>query len=157
MEFRKITFDNYEECRKLNPGKENQDFVASNTNSLAAAYVALESNACSPMPFGIYSEDVMVGFIMMSYIREDQDKDLNNNIYDIWRFMIDEKHQGKGYGKKAMIKAVDFLKTKPKGPAKSCFLSYLPGNKKAENLYRSIGFTPTGKVEDGEILMELKI
>lgn len=157
MEFKKITFDNYSECRKLYAGKNNEKFVAPNTNSLAIAYVALDNNACNPMPFGIYIDEVMIGFIMMSYIREDQDEELDENIYDIWRFMIDEKYQDKGYGKKALLKAIDYLKTKPKGPANSCFLSYVPGNEKAESLYKKTGFVATGIVDDGEIQMKLSI
>lgn len=157
MEFRKITFDNYDACRKLNPGKNNEEFVAPNVNSLAAAYVALESNACKPMPFGIYKEEILVGFIMMAYITKEQDKTLDDNIYEVWRFMIDEKYQGKGYGKEALLKAVEHMKTKPHGPSDSCFLSYAPGNEKAEGLYTDIGFVATGVIEHGEVQMKLAL
>lgn len=157
MEFRKITFENFRECRRLSAGKNSDAFVAPNAISLAHAYIAIMNNASDPMPFGIYKGEVMVGFIMMSYIREDQDEELNENIYDVWRFMIDEKYQGRGYGKEALLKAIDFLKTKPKGPAESCFLSYAPGNEKAEGLYRDVGFEATGIVVEGEIEMKLSL
>ena len=157
MEFKKITFENFGECRKLSAGEGSEKFVGPNVNSIALAYVALENNACTPMPFGIYIDEVMVGFIMMSYIREDQDEELDENIYDVWRFMIDEKYQDKGYGKEALLKAIDYLKTKPKGPANSCFLSYAPGNDKAEGLYKKVGFVATGIVDGDEIQMKLSI
>jgi len=157
MEFRKITFESFKECRMLNAGENSDKFVAPNVISIAQAYVAIENNACKPMPFAIFKEDTMVGFIMMSYIREDQDEDLDENVYDIWRFMIDEKHQGKGYGKEALLKAIEFIKTKPEGPAQSLLLSYVPGNEKAESLYKKVGFVATGEIDHGEIEMKLNI
>jgi hypothetical protein len=51
---------------------------------LAQAYVAIENNACTPMPFGIFKAEVMVGFIMMAYVREDQDEALDENIYEYY-------------------------------------------------------------------------
>lgn len=150
MEFRKITFDNYDECRKLYAGKKNENNVAPNTNSLAIAYVAQDNNVCKPMPFAIYVDDVMVGFIMMSYI-------IKKGVYDIWRFMIDEKYQNRGYGKRALNKAIEFLKTKPKGPADTCVLSYAKDNEAAKRVYDSAGFIATGNIDDDCIEMELKI
>ncbi len=157
MEFRKITFENFRECKKLSAGENSEMFVAPNSISLAQAYIAIENDACKPMPFGVFKGETMVGFIMMDYIREDQDEDLNENIYEIWRFMIDVNYQGKGYGKEALLKAIEYIKTKPEGPSESCFLSYVPGNEKAEELYKSVGFVETGVIDDGEIQMKLSI
>lgn len=157
MEFRKITFENFSVCKKLSAGENSEKFVGPIVNSIALAYVALDNNAFTPMPFAIYKDGLMVGFIMITYIRKDQDEELDENIYGVWGFMIDEKHQGKGYGKEAFLKAIEYIKTKPKGPAVSCFLSYVPGNEKAEGLYKSVGFMATGVVEHGEIQMKLSI
>ena len=157
MEFRKITFDSFKECIKLTAGVNGDKFVAPNTISIAQAYLAIENNTCTPMPFEIYKDDVMVGFIMMSYVREDQDEELDENIYEVWRFMIDENYQDKGYGKEALLKAIEYIKTKPEGPAASCFLSFVPGNEKAEGLYKKVGFVATGEEDHGEIIMKLKI
>ena len=35
--------------------------------------------------------------------------------YNIWRIMIDKKFQGKGFGKKAMNLAIEFVNTFPCG------------------------------------------
>lgn len=157
MELRKISSENFIICGRLSVGKDGEKFVAPNVWSLAQAYVRLENNECKPIPFGIYKDEVMVGFIMMAYYREDQDEELKENIYNIWRFMIDENYQGKGYGKEALLKAIKYIKTKPEGPAESCFLSYVPGNKIAEGLYKKVGFVATGVVDNGEIEMKLSI
>lgn len=153
ISFKKITDENYGECIKLNPGEKNSKFVAPNVNSLAIAYVCKENNICTPMPFAIYRDEVMVGFIMMSSLKKDQKNDFDEDTYDIWRFMVDEKYQGKGYGREALLQAIDFIKSFPYGPAKKLVLSYVPENKRGSSLYESVGFNATGEIEDGEIVM----
>ncbi len=153
----KITLNNYDECIKLNPGETNKDFVAPNVNSLAIAYVAKDNSVCKPMPYAVYNDETMVGFIMMSLINKDLDNDIKEDTYDIWRFMIDEKYQGRGHGRGALLKAIDFIKTFPHGPANRLILSYLPDNKAGGSLYESVGFKATGEVVDGEIEMVLEL
>lgn len=157
IEFRTINQDNYSACLALNPGEANKDFVAPNVNSLAIAYVNKENNVCKPMPFAIYKDDIMIGFIMMSFMGKDQDNDMDEDTYDIWRFMIDEKYQGKGYGRASLVKAVEFIKTFPYGPAKKLVLSYAKENKAGSSLYRSVGFIEVGEQYEGEIDMELDL
>ncbi|MBQ7276126.1 MAG: GNAT family N-acetyltransferase [Bacilli bacterium] len=54
--------------------------------------------------------------------------------------MIDKKYQHKGYGKEAMIKAIEFLRTKSSGDAEYITLSYERTNEVAKKLYFSLGF-----------------
>jgi diamine N-acetyltransferase len=105
------------------------------------------------MPFAIYNEELMIGFIMMSSLKKDQDNDVEEDTYDIWRFMVDKKYQGKGYGREALIKAIGFIKSFPHGPANTLVLSFMPENKAGSSLYESVGFKTTGEVDDGEIVM----
>ena len=72
-----------------------------------------------------------------------------NGSYLIWRFMIDKKYQGKGYGKKAFQLAMDYVRTFPVGEAKYCWLSYEPENEVARNLYASFGFKEAKKLPKG--------
>jgi len=62
------------------------------------------------------------------------------NSYFIWRFMIDKRYQGNGYGREAMKLALDFICTFPAGEATYCWLSYEPTNEVAKKLYLSFGF-----------------
>lgn len=155
IELRKITFDNFDECIKLEPNENQKSFVASNIRSLAQAYVALTNNDCIPMPYAIYADDIMVGFIMMSYAEEDEDG--FETAYWVWRFMIDKGHQGKGYGKEAMAKALDLIRTFPHGKTSSVYLSYELENVVAKALYASFGFVETGRIEDGEMVAKLTL
>lgn len=157
IRFEKITVDNYSECIKLDPGEAGRKFVAPNVNSLAIAYVAKDNNVCNPMPFAIYNDDTMVGFIMMSYLQKDQNNDEKEDTYDIWRFMIDRNYQGKGYGRASLLKAIEFIKSFPKGPAKTLVLSYVPDNEAGSSLYESVGFKATGEICDDEIVMSLDL
>ncbi|KGK90275.1 GNAT family N-acetyltransferase [Clostridium sp. HMP27] len=153
IDLQKITDHNFDECIKLEPREEQKSFVASNIRSLAEAYVALTNNECVPMPYAIYHSDIMVGFIMLSYNEADENND--ENVYWVCRLMIDKKYQGKGYGKEAMTKSLELIRTFPYGKASVVLLSYEPENVTAKTLYASLGFAETGNIEDGEMVAKL--
>lgn len=155
VELRKITDDNFDECIKIEPKEEQKSYVASNIRSLAEAYVALTNNECIPMPYAIYDNDIMVGFIMLSYSEADENND--ENIYWVCRLMIDKRYQGKGYGKEAVSKALELIRTFPYGKAAVVSLSYEPENVAAKTLYASFGFVETGSIEDGEMVAKLAL
>lgn len=153
IELRKITYDNFGECIKLEPKEEQKNYVSSNICSLAEAYVALTNNECIPLPYAIYNNDIMVGFIMLSYNKADDEDD--ENTYWVWRLMIDKQYQRKGYGKKAVTNALELIRTFQYGKASEVFLSYEPENVVAKTLYASFGFVETGEIEDGELVAKL--
>ncbi|GAA0719346.1 GNAT family N-acetyltransferase [Clostridium malenominatum] len=155
IELRKITDDNFDECIKLEPKEEQKSYVASNISSLAEAYVALTNNECIPMPYAIYDNDIMVGFIMLSYNEASENDDENS--YWVCRLMIDKVYQGKGYAKEAMAKAIELIRTFPYGKASKVTLSYEPENVVAKRLYASLGFVETGKIEYGELVAKLSL
>ncbi|MBN1971046.1 MAG: GNAT family N-acetyltransferase [Candidatus Delongbacteria bacterium] len=68
------------------------------------------------------------------------DEDTNEDVYCIWRFLIDKKFQGKGYGK-----------------ANRICLSYEPKNTAAKAQYESLGFRETDEIEDDQIVSVLRI
>ena len=154
IELRKITDDNLVECIKLEPKEEQKSYVGSNISSLAEAYVALTNNECIPMPYAIYDNDIMVGFIMLSYNEAEENAD-DENAYWVWRLMIDKRYQGKGYGKEAMVGALKLIRTFQYGKSSVVFLSYDPENVVAKTLYASCGFVETGKIEDDELVAKL--
>ena len=138
----KITKRNAEKLIALKVKKEQKEFVASNALSLAHAYVALSNNQ-AVYPFAIYLGDKPIGFIMVGFdahFLSDEDPDILKKQYFVWRFMIDKRYQGKGYGKQAFKLAIDFIKTFPSGPSDLCWVSYEPANEAAKKLYASCGF-----------------
>lgn len=139
ISLRKITFDNFIECIKLEPKEEQKEYVASNLFSLAEAYIALSNGYSIPMPYAIYDDEA------------DEDDEDDETVYKIWRLMIDKKYQGRGYGRKAMEKALEIIRTFPYGKAELVVLSYKPENKIAKKLYESLGFKETGEMNDDEV------
>ena len=136
----KVTWDNYYKLTKLKVHKKQKNYVASNKWSLVHAGVSL-SMGNPAYPFGIYLGKKPVGFVMVGYNGyEDGDPEFVKDTYFIWRFMIDKRYQGKGYGRQAFQLALDFVRTLPCGPSDICWLSYEPENEIAKKLYASFGF-----------------
>jgi diamine N-acetyltransferase len=141
VSLREITRENHIECLKLKVGPGQEGFVASNAVSLAQS--KFYPNA---KPQAIYADDTMVGFLMTCVDEEDDN-------YWIWRLMVDARHQSKGYGREAMKLALEAIRA-DKARSK-VLLSIEPENKAAEKLYLDLGFRHTGKVVDGEAVMQL--
>jgi diamine N-acetyltransferase len=136
-----ITRDNELECIKLRPRDDQLNLVASNSDSLIHAIKEVTSK-----PFGIYVEELMIGFILF-------DNELySDGYYWILRFMIDEKHQGKGYGKSAIREVIKKLRNRI--DCKQIRVSHVPHNIVANSLYKACGFRDTGEMEDnGDIIL----
>ena len=140
---RKIDEDNFFPVMHLKVAEAQANFVAPNVWSVAQAWLAGER----ARPFAIYDDETLVGFFMASV-------DLEKNEYDVWRLMIDQQFQGKGYGRQALRLAIDYLKGEG---AKEILLSYEPENETAGKLYASEGFVLTGEVDEGELVAKLVI
>ena len=133
VHLRKITPDNFHECISLKVDESQKGLIASNTKSLAEAYV--NSNL---FPLAIYNAAVMgyeqpqlpmVGFTMYEVVA---------GIGFIMRLMVDRKYQRKGYGRAAMQEVIRRLKLYPE--VELIATSYQQGNEAASKLYRSLGF-----------------
>lgn len=137
-----ITEDNFLDAFHLKLRKDQKEFVSHPIRSLAQAYVY--RNQCQP--FGIYQDEEMVGYVMVIY-------DYDVPEYDIWHMMIDETRQGKGYGKEALKRVLEYIETKPFGESNRVVLTCNQQNIPGLRLYRSLGFQETGNVDEDEIEM----
>ena len=155
IELRKLDWDNWEECMGLNVTDEQKNFVASNIYSIAQSYMHQTNDDTPPFSYAIYNDDVMVGYTLYFFSAADEDNPDDEDCYYICRLMIDQRYQGKGYGKQAMQKILEHIKTFPHGKANIVVLSYEPENTVAKKLYESFGFAETGEVEDGELVSKL--
>ena len=144
---------------KLEVGESQKNFVAANDVSIIEAYIAVTHHG-KAFPFGIYDGDTPVGFCMIGFGADDDWEDapaVAKDNYNLWRFMIDERYQGKGYGRAAMKQIMDFIDSEPCGPAEYCWLSYEPENERAKTLYASFGFLETGAFDGDEAIAVLKL
>lgn len=159
VKLKKVDYSNIFKILELDVYSNQKDCVATNAQSIADAYLC-ETKDLPVYPFGIYNDNDLVGFIMISY-GSDPDTlnppSVSKDNYCIWRLMIDKKYQRKGYGSQAIKLAIDFIKTWPNGKAKYCYLSYEPRNELAKKLYHSLGFIENGEEDDGEIVAVYKL
>jgi len=159
LKLKKINRKNVGEILKLEIFDNQKSFVATNNISIIEAYIAITENN-DVFTFGIYKDDTPIGFLMIGFDVNSDDEGaprIAKGNYNIWRLMIDKKFQGKGYGKKAMNLALEFVNTFLCGIAKYCWLSYESDNDIARQLYQSVGFVETDEKDGEEIVAILKL
>jgi diamine N-acetyltransferase len=146
LTLKKVDESNFVECFNLKLGDGQDKFVSHPIRSLAQAYVYY--NQCTP--FAIYKDDTVVGYVMVIY-------DYDEDTFNIWHMMIDEKYQGKGYGTEAVKLCIDYIKSKPFGQSNEIILTCNMDNFNAIHMYEKLGFKDTGERDDDEIIMKLII
>lgn len=155
MDFKKITNKNIWKVCLLEVEENQKDYVAENMQSLAEAYATVNEGNVA-LPFGIYENDELVGFIMIGKgtVGNENESNLIKENYSLWRLMIDKKYQHKGLGTKAIFKALQMMKNDEfnLGKAKYCWLSYEPENTKGKSLYNHLGFVENGEMCGNEII-----
>ena len=156
LHLEKITYLNWHDVEDLYVSEEQGDYLADNVSSLALAGVIRDAGF-HVFPFGIYKEEEPIGFAMIGYdIPLDTEDDTNEKYwftrssYFIWRFMIDRRYQGKGYGKEALGLLIDFIRSAPCRDAKYAWLCYNTKNIVARNMYTSAGFEEIPDAYDAE-------
>ena len=138
-----VSEDNYISCMKLKVKRDQKMFVATNTASLAQAYVFNDV----AKPFAILKGNKVVGFIMFEMNKEKDE-------YAVWRFMMDKRFQGRGYGTKALQLGIEYLVNEGATLIK---LSHVKGNDQTSKLYLNCGFTYNGELEGNELVMEYRV
>jgi diamine N-acetyltransferase len=139
IQLKKVTRKNWEETLKLKVKDAQSKFAPSVAVSLAKVYIKPDGEQVEYIPFAIYDHEKMVGFIMHAY------EDDTTNMYWINGFIIDERYQGRGYGRAALTEMVHWIVNRfPK--CQEIRLTVYHDNHLARKLYTSFGFRPTGEV-----------
>jgi diamine N-acetyltransferase len=136
IKLKPVTKENLDDVLALRVAETQEGFVSSNAESLAQAYVYSET----AWPFAVYDDETLVGFIMMGYYEA-------KHYYTLWKFMIDQRYQNKGYGRKALELGLAFIREK--FHPEKIYTGVAPGNSVAKGLYESVGFADTGLREFG--------
>ena len=140
VRFADVTRDTWEECIGLSVSDEQEDFIASNCESILLS--KFEENC---YPLCIYNDDEMVGFLMY-------DIDPETKRWELSRLMVDEEYQGNGYGKQALSLLLAQLKEKL--GSIPFYTSIEPENIVMKELIQSLNFAPTGEIMwDEEVYM----
>ena len=137
-----ITHENFWDVISLSVSPEQEKLVLNNAVSIAQAKVQPEC-----IPLAICSGDTPVGFLMYCVDRDDGE-------YWLYRLMIDQRHQGKGYGRQAMEQLIDTVKTDKS--RHRMFLGVHRDGGASVKLYESLGFVFTGDVCGDEHIMVME-
>lgn len=140
---REVTGDTVRTICNLRVSESQKGFVAPNAVSIAQAYFSRTAWFRA-----IYADDTPVGFLML-------DKNTQKPEYFLWRLMIDERYQRMGFGYRAMILLIKYVKGLP--GATEFLTSCVPGEGSPEDFYNKLGFARTGEMDGGEVVMRLPL
>lgn len=146
LETREIDFFNLSAVLALEISKSQAGYVAPNA-------VTIAQNAYEPAGWlrGLWDGDTPVGLIAMvnPTIKSPsfEEGDLKDAAY-LWRLMIDENHQRKGYGKQAM--EIAFAQAREWQHPK-LQTSCVPGAFTPQPFYERLGMVATGRIIDDEV------
>jgi len=146
VELKDVTVANRQAVAGLELAPDQEDLVATNAESLEEARSDPDAR-----PRAIYAGKRVVGFLMYDAGRPSDDP----REALIYRFMIDRRYQGGGYGRAALGKAIAEIRGVP--GVRKVFISYMPDNPVAKRFYASFGFKEVGTDEDGEMIAELAL
>ncbi len=142
---RDITQEDWRDALRLTVHPDQQRFISEYTPivalALAKAYVRLGGATWSP--YVIYAGSTMVGFVALAFEPDTSDQ------YWVFHFFIDQRYQGRGYGKVALQHFIERVK-QDHPHCQTLQLVVHPENHRAQRLYTSEGFRPTGTERWGE-------
>ncbi len=139
VDLRPITAANFDAVISLQVAEDQRDFLDSNVEAIAWAYVAPECR-----PFAIYEDDAPVGLATYGYIPSD-------GRCWIIHLMVDSRYQGRAVGRTALELLLARM-AEESGDA-PLLVAVNPGNEAAIRLYETFGFCDTGRRQNGELIL----
>ncbi len=144
VSLRPVTVESLDDVLALAVRPDQSHLVATNAKSIAQAH--FDERAWFR---AIYVDETAVGFLMVHH-------DVEDGVDFLWRMMIDEQHQGRGYGRQAMELLIE--ETREQRPhVRALMLSHLPLEGNAGLFYEGIGFTHTGNAIRDELVMRMEL
>ena len=148
ISLRPITDANRQEVEALRVSPAQEQFVSDVVESLQEA---AEYPGAHAIYWAVYAEETPVGFVMIA-----DEVDSPDYIPQfLWKLLIDERHQGRGYGKATLDLIVEYFRGRP--GVETVTTSAVPGEGSPVTFYEHYGFVRTGEIDDGEIVLRLMI
>lgn len=152
MRLRPVTTENWGEALRLGVAPEQQRFLADYTSvvalGLAKAYIGLGGATWEASL--IYAGEMMVGFVELAYEPDTPHQ------YWVFHYFIDQRYQGRGYGRAALAHFISHVR-EHHPDCQMLQLVVHPENARAQRLYTSAGFRPTGALRWGEPVFQLSL
>lgn len=143
IDLREVTRETVRTICILHVAPDQRRFVAPNAVSFAEAMFAPKAWFRA-----VVADDVPVGFVMLSV-------DCETPEYYLWRFMIDQRYQGRGYGREALELVIEHVRSLP--GAAELLVSWMPLPGGPEPFYLGLGFEPTGEMDGDEVVARLRL
>lgn len=137
-----ITPDNWR--LELSVAESQKTWVANPVALLARAYAYRHQNSRA---FLVYNDETPVG-MGLYYDCPELDS------YDFSQLFIDQRYQGRGYGRAAVKLVLDEMQKESRYDR--VVLCYIEGNNAARRLYEQFGFVKTDR-DGNEIVMEMPL
>jgi len=144
VSLREVTKESLRDVLELRVAPDQDRFVASNAVSIAQAH--FEPGAAWFR--AIYADETPVGFLMLH-------DDPAKPEYHLWRFMIDHRFQGRGFGARAIELLLEHVRGRP--GAVELKLTHVPGDGSPDPFYARLGFAHTGEEDGGELEMRIAL
>jgi diamine N-acetyltransferase len=146
---RPITDSNREAVEALRVSDAQQRFVSTVAGSLLEA--AEEPNGRA-LYWAVYDDETPVGFVMIS----DEVGAPGYIPHFLWKLLIDERYQGRGYGTATLDLVVEYFRRRPGVDVLST--SAGQGDGSPIGFYERYGFERTGEIVfDDEVLLQLDL
>ncbi len=142
--FKDIDNTNENIVRKIKLKSDQEKFIETVDECLEEARTCSQWN-----PVAIYHKEAVIGFAMYGSFGPNKDTWID-------RIMIDERYQGKGFGRIAMTNLIDIVSKKY--DVNTIYLSIVEQNTLAYSLYKNIGFEYINEKDvNGELIFKYTI
>jgi diamine N-acetyltransferase len=136
-----IERSNFRKLFNMQLRNEQVTFVTPPRWTLARCYVKFFGDSFEHLPHLIRAGEEVVGYVTTACDP--------NSAEDYWidDIMIAAKHQGEGYGRAAMVEVLKMIVARYPN-CRAVQLTCFRSNTNAASLYTSMGFVPTGSVDE---------
>jgi diamine N-acetyltransferase len=148
---REITEANRSQVEALKVSAEQTEYVAGVAESLVEA---AQTPDAMPWYRAAYADDVVVGFVMISDGITVDNPDYLGPYY-LWRLLVDERFQRRGYGTAILDLVVKHVRSRD--DARVLLTSHVVGPNSPVTFYQQYGFRLTGEAHNGEPVLELDL
>lgn len=147
MRFVNITNENFEDIFQVTAKYEQWEYVKHHVFDMVDNYVAIINRIYLPIPFLIYEEKRMIGFVQVNYY----DKE---SLFEICKLIVHETEQNKGYGKRILSEAVKWISIQY--GSGTVMAKYKKNNIIADKLFCNAGFGKSTSGDEIAAVMEVK-
>ena len=151
VELHEITDSNRAAVLALRVGPEQKRFVGSVAGALEDA---AEYAHAKPWYRAVYAGGEPVGFVMLSWdVTPDPPRIIGP--WFLWKLLIDERHQGRGYGTEVVRQVAELVRREG---ATELLTSHVVADDGPGPFYARLGFVPTGDLDaEGEVILRLDL